>query len=476
MSPATPSRSSPQIHRQYDDNIDDSYDDDDDDADNSDDDDDNDDNDAGNGCSDDDNNNGRDDNDGCDCEENEVMNDDWIIVVAALMILDRSSRKKSRKYVHSRYRKSFFNSLDSPERRVRQRKIPRCCLQNPSTSAWRKLYEAGNDQAMITLTGFDCASFASLLLLFAPVFNAYTPFVPSGTSCFEWEKHPKRGRKRKIQPEDCLGLVLAWTRTRGSLMSLQIIFGMTYSNLDDYLLFAKRIIVMVLRKHDKASVRIPSPEKVDEYKQLVRNKHQFLTDVWCTMDGLKLTLEQSGDALIQERFYNGWTHDHYVSSVLCFCPDGTIPIAFINCPGSLHDSQIADYGNIYDKLQYVYERDGTKCTVDSAFGNVAREYLIKSSQELIHIHDYMERQIAKDATSMRQSAEWGMRAFQSSMPRIKDRMKFEERGERLVTLSAMIYLYNFRARTVGINQLNSFNAAPLNRDANVEYVLPLLNI
>ena len=259
-------------------------------------------------------------------------------------------------------------------------------------------------------------------------------------------------------------------------MSLQIIFGMTYSNLDDYLLFAKRIIVMVLRKHDKASVRIPTPEKVDEYKQLVRNKHEFLTDMWCTMDGLKLTLEQSGDALIQERFYNGWTHDHYVSSVLCFCPDGTIPIAFINCPGSLHDSQIADYGNIYDKLQYVYERDGAKCTVDSAFGNVAREYLIKSSQELIHIHDYMERQIAKDATSMRQSAEWGMRAFQSSMPRIKDRMKFEERGERLVTLSAMIYLYNFRARTVGINQLNSFYAAPLNRDANVEYVLPLLNI
>jgi hypothetical protein len=93
------------------------------------------------------------------------MNDDWIIVVAALMILDRLSRKKSKKYVHSRYRKSFFNSLDSPERRVRQRKIPRCCLQSTSASAWRKLYEAGNDQAMMTLTGFDCASFVSLLLL-----------------------------------------------------------------------------------------------------------------------------------------------------------------------------------------------------------------------------------------------------------------------------------------------------------------------
>ncbi len=52
--------------------------------------------------------------------------------------------------------------------------------------------------------------------------------------------------------------------------------------------------------------------KIEEYKEMVRNRHPFLTDVWCTMDGLKITLEQSGDALIQEHFYNGWKHDHYV--------------------------------------------------------------------------------------------------------------------------------------------------------------------
>jgi hypothetical protein len=49
-----------------------------------------------------------------------------------------------------------------------------------------------------------------------------------------------------IWPEDSLGLVLAWTRTRGLLMALQLIFGMTYTNLDDYLLSTKRIILMVL--------------------------------------------------------------------------------------------------------------------------------------------------------------------------------------------------------------------------------------
>jgi hypothetical protein len=258
-------------------------------------------------------------------------------------------------------------------------------------------------------------------------------------------------------------------------MAFQLIFGMTYSNLDDYLLFGKRIIVMVLRHDDQAAVQIPSSEKIDEYKKMVVNRHRFLTDVWCTMDGLKLTLEMSGDAITQERYYNGWTHDHYVTSVLCFCPDGTIPIAYINIPGSVHDSQVAEYGNIYNKLECVYRRDGAQCTVDSAFGNVTREYLIKSSQELIHISSYRDRGIARDASSMRQSAEWGMRAFQSSMPRIKDRMQFEERGEWKVTLTMMVLVYNLRARMVGINQLNSFYAVPLHRDANIDFVIPLLN-
>lgn len=155
-------------------------------------------------------------------------------------------------------------------------------------------------------------------------------------------------------------------------------------------------VVMVLRDDQRARVQIPSSEKIEEYKLMVRGRHRFLTNVWCTMDGLKLMLEQSGDALIQERFYNGWTHDHYVSSVLCFCPDGTIAIAYIN----VHDSQIADYGNIYEKLQTVYEQDGAQFTVDSAFGDVTREFLIKSSQDLIHIHNDRKQNIALDATSM----------------------------------------------------------------------------
>jgi hypothetical protein len=100
------------------------------------------------------------------------------------------------------------------------------------------------------------------------------------------------------------------------------------------------------------------------------------------MDGLKLFLQQSGNAIIQERYYNSWMHDQYVTSVFHFCPDETIPIAFFSVPGLVHNSQVAECGNIYGKLEAVFRLTGAKRCIDSAFGNMNREYLYKSSQDL----------------------------------------------------------------------------------------------
>jgi hypothetical protein len=70
-----------------------------------------------------------------------------------------------------------------------------------------------------------------------------------------------------------------------------------------------------------------------------------------------------------------------------------------------------------------------------------------------------------------------MRAFQLSMPRLKDQMKIEMRGEWRVTLTStmMILLYNLHVQAAGINQLTSFYSAPFYCDAKVEFVIPLLN-
>ncbi len=74
--------------------------------------------------------------------------------------------------------------------------------------------------------------------------------------------------------------------------------------------------------------------------------------------------------------------------------------------------------------------------------------------------------IQMQATSMRQSAEWGMRAVQSSFPRLKDRILYEERGERKLLLLSLFLIYNIRTRMVGINQILNVYMPYLNRNAN----------
>ena len=60
--------------------------------------------------------------------------------------------------------------------------------------------------------------------------------------------------------------------------------------------------------------------------------------------------------------------------------------------------------------------------MDSAFCKLKYDYLIKSAQSA---PENTEEFVANEqATAMRQSAEWGMRALQASFPRIKDRFMY----------------------------------------------------
>jgi hypothetical protein len=252
--------------------------------------------------------------------------------------------------VHSQYQKEHHtNVLTDYERRIRQQHIPRSSLLPVAYSPWRRLFSSSSDSGMITLTRFDTESFKWLLGLFAPFFDEYSPFIDDDG--YIVRKQTNRGRPRTIRAEDCLGLVLAWTRTRGSVMVSQLIFGMTMTPALKYCQFARRILVKVLQRNQFAMITMPSPGKLEEYHSMIHSHHPALPNVWSTMDGLKLTIEQSSDPLVQSIFYNGWKCDHFVTSVLVFAPDGTIPAAFYNVPGCVHDSQVAEWGNIYTKLE-----------------------------------------------------------------------------------------------------------------------------
>jgi len=383
------------------------------------------------------------------------------------LILFLLLKKKRQKFIHSRNRKVFFKQLSTEARKRRRRCIPRDALHMPEDSGWRKLYNSRNDQALITLTGLDHFAFDYLESKFRTYYDGYSPYGMDG--CAKQKHQSNKGRKRLMNSKDCLGLILAWTRTRGSMMCLQIIFGLTQSILSLYLQFGMNLLILVLQDLEEAKVKVPSTNKISELQSLVRNRHPVLTDVWCTMDGLKLYLQCPGTDDEQNNYYNGWQCDHFINSVLVFCPDGTIPICCYNVPGTQHDSTIAHIGGIYDKLHSVYEETGAKCTVDSAFSKLNRPYLIKSGKKNLNLSREDQRILAA-ATSMRQSAEWGMKAFQSSFPRIKDRIPWEYKGKRKLVLKMLILLYNFRTRLVGINQIRNVYKTNLEIDANMMFV------
>ena len=376
-------------------------------------------------------------------------------------------RKKKAKYIHSRYKKEFYKSLSSIEKQRRNRHIPRPSLLPTSMSPWRRLFNSSNDSALITLTGLDHECFEWLCLKVKPYFDSYSPWLNDETGQMVVIEQSTQGRPRIVSVEDCVGLNLAWTRTQGSMMSLQLIFGMTYTPLSTYIRYGRRILIAILKQEDEAKIKLPSIVEVATYQGAIKSKYPMLEGVWCTMDGLKLRIQKASANNVQNRFYNGWTSGHYVSAVIVFCPDGTIPIVCFNVPGCAHDSTIAEWGDIYEKLESIYNTPVKgKCTVDSAFCRRQNPFLIKSSDSDPVTNNPNDIIVNKQATSMRQSAEWGMRGFQSSFPRLYDKIKYEENGERKKILSLCFLIYNLRARKVGINQIKNFYMPALEVNVN----------
>ena len=85
-----------------------------------------------------------------------------------LLLLEEEKRKEQRT--------PFKTLLDDHWKRCRDHRIPRAALQSPKELSFVTLFVSGDDQALITLTGFDHATFQELHNLFTPVFNVFTPF------------------------------------------------------------------------------------------------------------------------------------------------------------------------------------------------------------------------------------------------------------------------------------------------------------
>jgi hypothetical protein len=152
---------------------------------------------------------------------------------------------------------------------MRQRRIPRVSLQDASQSAWTTLFNSGNDQALITLTGFDFATFHWLLPKFSTLYDNHSPFGDPNGRIIALSNDSvinRGGRPRMMKGADCLGICLAWTRIRGSSMVLQTIFGMTATSVSLYLRFGRRILIKALKREPLAAIKVPSIESISTYQ------------------------------------------------------------------------------------------------------------------------------------------------------------------------------------------------------------------
>jgi hypothetical protein len=192
----------------------------------------------------------------------------------------------------------FRDLLSLQSKRLRRGAIRRGALLPPSQSAFQYLYDSGQDDALVTLCGFDHAAFNQLHILFKEQFDRFTPYSKSG---FIKRMKKKVNCRRLLSSKQCLALYLTWTRTRGSNKVLQIIFGLTPGHLCTWLRFARRLVVKALSDDPRAKVQMPTDE-LQEFIRAIQENYPALKDCWGAMDGLKLLLQQSGDLKIQRPY------------------------------------------------------------------------------------------------------------------------------------------------------------------------------
>ena len=193
-------------------------------------------------------------------------------------------------------------------------------LPNPRVGTpWTYLYESGDDRAFLTTMGVDVSTFR-MLMEFGFVDLWYT--LPIGRSDIRPAEAAPKPRRRSLDAEGGLGLVLHWLSSTMRHVSHQQIFALTPSTVSRYLRFARTILLMVLRRLPDARITWPRGEEFLELSSYVSARHPLLEGVFGSIDGLNLPCQVSSNIEVENATYNGWKHGHFISSVIVFNSKG----------------------------------------------------------------------------------------------------------------------------------------------------------
>ncbi len=318
----------------------------------------------------------------------------------------------------------------------------------PSASPWQHLWDHGDAESFLLMTGVTREVFLMLLkVLYSP-----TEIQHHSTCLFG-----RVGRPRSLMIHAELGMFLFFIGSTMNIKHLCLLFGTTPNVCSQTVRRMLKQVPRNLRNNEFAKVVFPNNERMAQFAAMVQNSEPVAHDVIGFLDGVSLHSECSSDTLEQNAMYNGYHADTMVNNIIVYGADGKVIMCALNFPGSSHDGSLCT--NI---LPILREKIGVfKICVDQGFPRRgdALDILVgpvskRSARSLSPLlRDYILR-LSNVYVSLRQASEWGMRCLQGSFPRIKRRLP-SEKVKRKRMIESIVLLHNYQTHFVGRNQIRA---------------------
>ena len=134
---------------------------------------------------------------------------------------------------------------------------------------------------------------------------------------------------RSLDAVGALGLALHFLTSTMTEISLMQIFALISSTVSRFINFSLAILLKTLRKMPDARIQWLQGDEFQESNDFILVCHPLLNGAFGSMDGLNLPVQTSADQEMENATFNGWLHEHFVSSVFAFSATGlTLSIFF----------------------------------------------------------------------------------------------------------------------------------------------------
>ena len=168
------------------------------------------------------------------------------------------------------------------------------------------------------MLGLNTKAFSDLLKVLKPLFVRH----------FRSGRRPKQ--TRVIEAYDGLGVVLYFMNSTYRHKALAQMFGVVPKTISTILTSALPALRDALKKFPEALVRWPTPEQMQASAERIDSVYD-VKGVFGFVDGLNLHMQSPGEKNKQNRYYNGWLHGVFASSVIVYDSFGKVIWVIVLC-------------------------------------------------------------------------------------------------------------------------------------------------